>query len=91
MRKPAHATNPTVMEVTVFEKNDRKAAFSATGADPSHIAKTVSEHRVINPHERQNVRRKVRTALQGLSKRTIPNMTNLTLDIGGRRIRVKEI
>lgn len=90
MRKPAHADpGATLFAVKVFEKGSRKAILEAEGLDPSNIAKTVSDHKVIKPHEKANVRRKLRDSLKALQNRTIPNMTDLQLDIGGRRVRVK--
>jgi hypothetical protein len=92
MKKPAHAhLSATKLEVTVFAKGKRNALFEATGTDPSHIARTVSEHPALAEHERSNVRPKLHIALQAFVDRAIPNMTDNQLDIGGRRLRIKAI
>lgn len=90
MRKPTHADpGATLLAVKVFEKGSRKAILEASGLDPSHIAKTIADNGNIKPHEKARVRRGLRDSLKALQNRTIPNMTDLQLDIGGRRMRVK--
>ncbi len=90
MRKPAHA-NPgaTLFAVKVFEKGARNAILEAQGIDPSHLAKQAAEHRNIRPPERRKLRAGLRASLKALQENSIPNMTDLQLEIDGRRVRVR--
>lgn len=92
MRRPIYANSAAPMlAVTVFEAGKRNALFEASGFDPSHIAKTVSEHPLLGDNERTTIRQKVRSALGAIVSNSIENMTDCQLDIGGRRIRIKSV
>lgn len=92
MRKPAHAQpDHIVMAALVFEAKGRKAIVKVEGADPSSIAKAISEHKAISPLERNNIRSKIRKGLMVVQSRTIDNLDFMQLSIGNRRIRLKRL
>lgn len=91
MRKPIHALQGApVLTVTVFEKGKRHGLFEATGTDPSHIAQTVAAHDALTDSERPQIRTELRKALDGMRQKVIPSLVGSTLDIGGRRLRIRQ-
>ncbi len=87
MKKPLHAmAGAQPLAVLVFPKGNKKASHQITGTDPANMAKEVAKH--VAPEEVRHVRPKVHEALQVIVEQALP-VRSMTLEIGGRNIRVR--
>ena len=77
-----------MLHVKVFEKNSREAIMEAKGSDPTDLATKIAAFRHIAKGERTHIRNSLENALKVLQGRSVANLTNMQLDVGGRRIRV---
>lgn len=75
-----------MLNVKVFEKGGKNATLAATGINPADMAEKVSAR--LPASERVYARNSLEAALKLLADRKVPNLTNMSLDIAGRRIRV---
>jgi hypothetical protein len=77
------------MEAVVFPRGSRKAEKTVQAADPAKLAKLIAtETPSIGPKEAKVIRPRLIEAAKALQERIVPNMTDMQLDLDGRRIRL---
>lgn len=89
MKKPIHATpNAQPLTVLVFPIGDKKASHTFNGIDPADLARKTAK--AVDTKEARKVRPQVHKALAALiDGDVLPSVRAMTLEIGGRNIRVR--